>query len=242
MSQDYLIVIPARYKSSRFPGKPLVEIHGKSMLKRVWEKCVLASNSDQVVIATDDKRIENHCVLNNMKVIMTSDRCLTGTDRVAEVAKMLSADFYVNVQGDEPLINPLDIRKVIEAYKSTKNKTCCGMTKISSKEDFFNLNIPKVVTNKENLLLYISRSGVPSNKEGAVVHAMKQVCIYAFPKKHLSEFGLKKNKTKIEEIEDIEILRLLELGYEILMVEVSKSSVAIDTEDDLEKVLKILDD
>ena len=123
MNRDFLLVIPARYKSSRFPGKPLIDINGKSMLRRVWEKCVESSSEKNVIIATDDARIEEHCLQFGMNSIMTSENCLTGTDRVAEVAKKIDADFYVNVQGDEPLINPRDIEAVVRAFNEDPSYT-----------------------------------------------------------------------------------------------------------------------
>lgn len=242
MSEEFIIVIPARYKSSRFPGKPLIDINGKSMIRRVWEKCVLASNPEKVVVATDNPVIEEHCKENGMNVIMTSENCLTGTDRVAEVSKKINAGFYVNVQGDEPMIDPDDILLVIESYKRSPGNTFCAMTRIDSVEDYENKNIPKVVVKSDNSLIYISRTGIPSNKEGINVPTMKQVCIYAFPKKHLEAFGPNQEKTTLEAIEDIEILRLLELDYVVKMVPVSSSSIAIDTPSDLEKVLLKIND
>ena len=242
MPREYLIVIPARYQSLRFPGKPLADIKGKSMLQRVWGKCLLSTNAEQIIVATDDVRIEKHCMSNSMNVIRTPVACLTGTDRVAEVAKKISASFYINVQGDEPLIDPADIDKVIAAYRQEANISYCAMTKIDKKEDYYNRNTIKVVFGKNDRLIYMSRAGIPANKEGSSIPTMKQVCIYAFSKKHLMEFGLGKNKTKNEEIEDIEILRLLELGYKVSMVEVNSSSVAVDTPDDLKKVISRIDD
>ena len=117
MKLDYLIVIPARYKSSRFEGKPLADNNGKSMIERVWEKCSETSPKKNIIVATDDKRIFQHCRSKEINVLMTSKKCLTGSDRVAEVAKKIEAKFYVNVQGDEPLINPKDILKVIKDFK-----------------------------------------------------------------------------------------------------------------------------
>lgn len=242
MSKEFLVVIPARFESSRFPGKPLIDIKGKSMIKRVWEKCVEASSEENVIIATDDRRIEEHCSIHQMETIITSEECLTGTDRVAEVAKKIEADFYVNVQGDEPLINPEDIEEVIAAFKKNPNCTYCAMSKADFSSDYQNNNIPKVVTNNEGSLLYISRAGIPANKTGSSVPIMKQVCIYAFPKNHLEKYGLGKNKTKLESFEDIEILRLIELGYEVKMLELNSTSLAVDTPEDLKKVLSILDE
>ncbi len=242
MSREFIIVIPARYASSRFPGKPLIDIDGKTMIYRVWEKCSIASNKEDVFVATDDTKIKDHCDKHGMNVIMTSKKCLTGTDRVSEVADKINADFYINVQGDEPLINPGDITKVIESYRKTPDITYCAMTSIDSEEDYFNKNIPKVVVRNDGNLLYISRSGLPANKDGTSMPTMKQVCIYAFPKPHLKEFGLAKAKTNLESSEDIELLRLLELGHKIRMVEVSNSSIAVDTPQDLEKVLLKIND
>jgi len=240
MPKEFLVVIPARYKSSRFPGKPLIDINGKSMIRRVWEKCIEASSEENVIIATDDKRIEEHCLKNGMQSIITPVNCLTGTDRVAEVAKKIDADFYVNVQGDEPLINPRDIEEVIRAFKKNPTFTFCAMSKADSNDDYNNYNIPKVVTANDGSLLYISRAGIPANKEGSSVPIMKQVCIYAFPKNHLDKFGLGKDKTKLESLEDIELLRLIELGCKVKMLELNTNSIAIDTPEDLRKVLTFL--
>lgn len=242
MSKEFLVVIPARFKSSRFPGKPLIEIKGKSMIQRVWEKCVLASDEQKVIIATDDETIFEHCHKKGMKVIMTPEDCLTGTDRVSEVSKMLKADFYINVQGDEPMIDPKDISDVIEAFRKQPGRTFCAMSEITSASDYNNKNIPKVVVRSDQSLLYISRAGIPSNKEGRELNTMKQVCIYAFPRSHLREYGVGTKKTDLETIEDIELLRLLELGYDVNMVKVSSSSIAIDTPEDLKKVISRIDE
>ena len=242
MTKEYLIVIPARYKSTRFPGKPLINIAGKSMLQRVYNKCLSITTIDQIIVATDDSRIEDHCKLNKINVIRTSVDCLTGTDRVAEVAKLIPAKFYINVQCDEPLIDPLDIERIINAYRKKINVIYCAMTKINSDTEYFNKNIPKIVTRNDHTLMYISRSGIPTPKNDSFIPTMKQVCIYAFSNKHLKEFGVGKNKTKNEKIEDIEILRFLDLGYKVSMIEVSKSSIAVDTPEDLKKVLLSLND
>ena len=177
-----------------------------------------------------------------MKVLMTSNKCHTGTDRTYEVALKIRADYYINVQGDEPLISPQDIRTVIKASKAQSLITINAMCPIENESDFNNTNIPKVVTKEDGSLLYISRAPIPSNKELAFRKAMKQVCIYAFPRKVLLSFGSYKKKTQLEAIEDIEILRLLELGYDVKMIEVSDSSVAVDTPEDLSKVTSIINE
>ena len=240
--RKFLIVIPARYSSSRFPGKPLADINGKSMLKRVWDKCTEATSKNNVIIATDDERIERHCKQNQMYVQMTSKDCLTGTDRLYQVCKNHDAQVYINVQGDEPLIDPKDINKIIN--KSVKNPTTVfmAMCSIKNKSEITNFNIPKVVINMNNELMYISRAAIPSTKHGPFESVMKQVCIYALPKKELNTFGEISKKTPLEDIEDIEILRLLETGVKVKMVEVSTSSIAVDVPSDIDKIKTILND
>lgn len=236
----YAIVIPARYQSSRFPGKPLIDLCGKTMIQRVWERCCNAVDKDLVYIATDSEKIESVCINFGAQVIKTSRDCMTGTDRLAEANKKLKADFIVNVQGDEPLINPKDILKVIEAYKRAPNTVINAMCRIENEEEFRSLTVPKVITSKSGNLMYMSRSPIPITKTGQFEYAFKQVCIYAFSKKHLSFFAAHENKTPVEKIEDIEILRFLENDIPVKMIKVTSSSLAIDVPEDVEKVLKKL--
>lgn len=237
---DAILVIPARYKSGRLPGKPLIVIKGKTMLERVWTKCSKAFDKKKIFIATDDKRIQNLCKLKNYNCIMTSDKCLTGTDRVFEVSKKIKAKTYINVQGDEPLISPIDIKKVIQSSKKNKSYIINAMTKIDNEKDFRSVNVPKLTVDKNNFLMYMSRAPIPLNKENKFVEAYKQVCIYSFPSKQLSEFGKIKKKTYNENFEDIEILRFLENGYKVKMVKVSNSSIGVDTMKDVRRVSKLI--
>ncbi len=235
----YAVVIPARYQSSRFPGKPLVDICGKPMIQHVWEKCCEAVNAEQVYVATDSELI-SECVKNfGGQVIMTSSECLTGTDRLAEANLTLDCDFLVNVQGDEPVIDAKNIIKVIDSYISTGNITN-AYSEITSEEEFLSLSVPKVVTTNKNSLLYMSRSPIPLTKTGSYVTAHKQVCIYAFGREHLKFFSSHKNKTAIEEIEDIEILRFLESDIPVNMVEVNSGTLAVDNPEDVEKVVEYI--
>ena len=234
-----VIIIPARYHSSRLPGKPLIDICGKSMINRTYHQCCQSLDKEQVFVATDDLRISAHCQDLNMNVIMTSSSCKTGTDRVYEASKKIKADIYINVQGDEPIINPGDINIVIEASKKNPTKVINAMCSIN-KSDFNNPTIPKVVTRLDNRLLYCSRVGIPVTKDLLFSKAKKQVCIYAFPTQSLIDFSSIAKKTPLEKLEDIEILRFLELGYEVQMVEVSEGSLAVDVIEDIEKVEKIL--
>jgi 3-deoxy-manno-octulosonate cytidylyltransferase (CMP-KDO synthetase) len=206
------------------------------MLRHVWEKCAEVANPREILVATDDDRILEHCNENGMQVEMTSSNCLTGTDRLYEVSQKIKSEIYINVQGDEPLISPKDIKAVIVAAQKEPEITFNAMCKINKEADFWNANVPKVVTQKNGFLLYISRSPIPTNKQYGYNMGMKQVCIYAYPYEVLKHFGSLKEKTPLESIEDIEILRLLELGYKVKMIEVSSSSIAVDTPGDLEKV------
>ena len=237
---SFLIIIPARYKSTRFPGKPLAIIKGISMIKRVYDKCIAATNQKNVLVATDSKKIAEHCKTEKINFIMTSKKCLTGTDRVAEVAKKINKKFYVNVQGDEPMISIHDLKKVINYAKKNQNEILNAMCKIKTKKEFYSLSIPKVIFNKFNELIYMSRAPIPNNKKNKFVSAYKQVCIYCYSKKMLQIFSKQKRKTYNEKIEDIEILRFLDLGLKVKMIEVSQSSISVDTVDDLKKVNKLI--
>ncbi|WP_275723454.1 3-deoxy-manno-octulosonate cytidylyltransferase [Vibrio furnissii] len=240
MNKDnYAVIIPARFKSSRFPGKPLVDICGKPMIQHVWERCVSAVGADKVYVATDDQRIAEAAAGFGSQVVMTSDHCLTGTDRLAEANLTLDLDFVINVQGDEPMINPDDIRLVRDRFLQTGNVTN-AMCRICSKDEFFSLTVPKVVTSKSGKLLYMSRGGVPFNKEGEFKEGWKQVCIYAFSREQLAFFAGNATKTPLEQYEDIEILRFLENDYQIDMVEVEVGSLAVDVPNDVGKVVRAI--
>jgi 3-deoxy-manno-octulosonate cytidylyltransferase (CMP-KDO synthetase) len=234
------IIVPARYESSRFPGKPLADLLGKSLVQRVWERCCSAVPSSDVFVATDDKRIREHCYGLGIQVLMTPRNCLTGTDRIYQASKKLNADVIVNVQGDEPLIRPDDIIKVIEAHKKSSMQVHCGMCPILTEEDFRSASVPKVVIRSDGRLLYMSRAAIPTDKNLSFRKAMKQVCIYAFSRQALEDFGGCNSKSALESIEDIEILRFLELGYDIGMVEVSGSSIAVDFPEDIERVINAI--
>lgn len=235
-----VIIIPARYQSSRFPGKPLIDLCGKPMIVHVWERCIKVLSEDKVYVATDDQRIIDCCNEYGIKTLLTSSECMTGTDRVHEAAQQLETDIIINVQGDEPLLDPQDVLDVLTAAEKTPDRIINAMCPIHQAEDFYSANVPKVVSRPDGRLLYMSRGAIPTNKALAFSAAMKQVCIYAFPQKALDDFAQQTQKTALEEIEDIEILRFLELGYEVQMIEVSQSSVAIDDPADVERVEQLM--
>ena len=241
MKNKIAIVIPARYGSSRYKGKPLVKILGRELVLRVADICLKTVGYENLYIATDNKLIEQKVKKENFQAIMTSKNCLTGTDRVAEASKKINAKIFINVQGDEPLVNPKDIKKIIEAKKNFPNHVICGYDKIHKLQDPKNTNLPKVVVNSKNELIYISRSLIPGSKKTIVnKNYYKQVCIYAFNKNELNKFFALKRKSEIEEMEDIEILRFFDLGVKVKMIRLNSNSVAVDEISDVKKAEKIL--
>jgi len=228
-------VIPARYHSSRFPGKPLVLIDSLPMIVRVARQAEKALGRGNTYIATDDERIAAVCRDFGYQAVMTSRHCKTGTDRLAEFSLKVEADVYVNIQGDEPVIDPADIQKIIEAKKAHFHKVVNGMCALLPHEMPANPNIPKVVAASDGSLLYMSRLPVPGIKDAATGKPgyKKQVCIYAFNKTELALYGAYNKKPACELYEDIEILRFLDAGIGVLMVETSGQSMAVDTPEDV---------
>ena len=231
----YIIVIPARFKSKRLPGKPLANIGGLPMIVRTYNQCKKVVSENKIIVATDSLKIKNVCNEYNIKSIITSNKCLTGTDRVAEVAKKIKCNFYINVQGDEPFFNPHDLKMLIKQAEKKPKEVINGYTEIKDRKLFFSSSIPKVVFDKKGYLLYMSRGPIPSNKTLEFKKSWRQVCAYSFPRKALFDFANTKNKTPIESLEDIEILRFLEKGYKVKMIKMSNKSLAVDNNEDLEK-------
>ena len=233
-----VIIIPARYKSSRFPGKPLTLILGKPMILWVAELCAKALAIEFVYIATDDMQIKKVVEKAGYNVLMTSEKALTGTDRIADAANQIDADIYINVQGDEPLLNPNDILKIIDIKKKYPNEIINACCRIGKDENPESLNIPKVVFNENNQMVYMSRHLIPGRKSKDIKPPAyyKQVCIYAFSKKELEEFIGYGRKSNLEYYEDIEILRFLDMGSIIRIVETESASLAVDIPEDVIKI------
>ena len=239
-------VIPARYQSSRFQGKPLADINGKPMIWWVYQQCLKVEDFDSVYVATDDDKIFDKCRELGVNVIMTSEEHRTGTDRIGEVAEKLDADLYVNIQGDEPMIEPETIRAAIKPFYENKDLQITNlMTKIKNSVDTVNFTIPKVITNKDGIGVYLTRATAPYPKGSIDYDYYKQVCVYGFKPEALRfycEYGKKYGKAKIEAIEDIEILRFIENGYKVQYIEVDSDTVAVDTEKDLARVRLLMQD
>jgi len=228
------VIIPARIGSSRFFCKPLAEINGEPMIVYVCRASAEAVGRGHVYVATDSEKISQVVRDYGYKVIMTSNNCITGTDRVAEASLEVDYDIYVNVQGDEPMVRPSDIQKVIDAKKENYNHVINCMALLSEEEDINNHAIPKVVTDEFNNLLYASRSAIPMKKNGETSVAHKQVCIYAFNSEELSLYDNKKTKNEI--IEDIEVVRCLDKNRKVKMILVESGTYAVDYEHDIQIV------
>jgi len=238
--RDYVVVIPARLGSTRLDRKPLAEICGKPMIIHTYFRALEATPAENIFIATDSEEIKRICQSYNANVVMTSESCKTGTDRVAEFATKIEAKAYINLQGDEPLMDANNIRKVIKLAKENPKSIINGWTEITSSEEYYSRNIPKVAVKKNGTLMYMSRSPIPGSKNNEFCRAKKQVCVYSFPNEALSWLRINPSKTNIEEIEDIEILRFIESDWPVQMTELQGYSIAVDTREDLEKVRGIM--
>lgn len=237
-------VIPARYQSSRFPGKPLADICGKPMIWWAYQQCKKVKDFDEVYVATDDQKIFDVCKSLQIEAVMTSDTHRTGTDRIGEVAREIPADLIVNIQGDEPLLEPSTIQAAIEPfYHDPLLQVSNLMTKITDPVDAVNFTVPKVITNREGIGVYLTRATAPYPKGSLDYVYYKQVCVYGFKPEALQffcDYGMKYGKAKVEAVEDIEILRFIENGYKVQYIEVDSETVAVDTPNDLEKVRAIV--
>lgn len=240
-------IIPARYGAVRFPGKALIDLCGKPMIQHVYERASQVTLFSEVIVATDDERIQ-HAVLNfGGQVRMTSPHHPTGTDRLAEVAQTLDADVVVNVQGDEPLILPRMIEQAIHPLLDDP-ETAIGTLKhkISSPEDLFNPNVVKVITDSAGRALYFSRSPIPfikgkdMRKEGfQAFQFYRHVGLYAYRRDFLLTFT-KLPPMPLERVEGLEQLRALEHGYVIRVAETEYESLGVDAPEDVEKVLALM--
>ena len=241
-TNDFLVVIPARFASSRFPGKALADLGGKAVVQRCYEQCLKAVPAAQIVVAAEDKRIVDFCTAHDINVVMTSDQCLTGTDRVAEVATQLDASWYINVQGDEPFLDPAGLTQMIAAAQSANSDTHVinAYSPITSEDDFRSVTVPKVICSVDGRLMYASRAAIPTTKALQFVRASRQIGMYAFTGHALSMFALQGSKTPHEELEDIEILRFVEMGMTVRMIQVDSVGIAIDTPEDLERAKQFL--
>ncbi|MCM3652964.1 3-deoxy-manno-octulosonate cytidylyltransferase [Metabacillus litoralis] len=232
-------VIPARYGSTRFPGKPLAKILGKPMIQHVYERVSESKLVDQVIVATDHEEIKQVVEGFGGQAVMTSKDHETGSDRIAEVTTKVDGDFYVNIQGDEPLIHHEIIDALIKEAHETPDAVVTAKTKIKDAEDVANPNVVKVITDHSKKAIYFSRSPIPYNRANNDFTYYKHLGIYGYPKKVLNEF-VQLPQSSLEATEMLEQLRLLENGYTVKVVETSYNAVGVDTPEDIEKVENIL--
>jgi len=236
-------VIPARYESSRFPGKPLIDIAGKTMIQRVYEQASKAKSLDMVVVATDDDRIFNHVKSFGGEVVMTDPNHQSGTERCQEAYKKIAPDanVVVNIQGDEPFIDPLQIELVTQLFQQEKTQLGTLIKKIIDQETLFNNNTPKVVVGAGGKAIYFSRQTIPFLRDVAQENWLqkqdfyKHIGIYAYRTSVLDEI-VQLPESPLEKSEKLEQLRWLENGYEIFTAITEIETIGIDTKEDLEKI------
>jgi len=231
-----LCIIPARYASTRLPGKPLRDIAGKPMIVRVYERAVQAKRVQDVVVATDDERIRTAVEEHGGRAVMTRTDHATGTDRLAEVAeKMTDYDLIINVQGDEPLIDPTVIDELVEPFLAdARLSMATAKTLLTDEEEIANPNNVKVITDLTGNALYFSRARIPyARNEGANVY--KHIGIYAYRRDFLLSYA-RMAQTPLERSESLEQLRALENGHRIHVIETDAVFIGVDTEEDLTAV------
>ena len=233
-----ICVIPARYDSTRLPGKPLKDICGKPMICRVYERTQKCKLADEIIVATDDERIFQAVEKNSGRAMMTNKNHKTGTDRLAEVAeKFPDAKIIVNVQGDEPLIEPRLIDELIEQFTDENLHMATVATEIAD-DEMNNPNNVKVVIDKNNNALYFSRSLIPYPRNKNKSKVYKHIGIYAYRRNFLLEYA-KMESTELEQAESLEQLRALENGYKIRVIKSDYKFIGVDTEEDLKLVNEI---
>ncbi len=238
-------IIPARYASTRFPGKPLVDIAGKSMIQRVYEQSAKCPHLADVLVATDDERIFNHVTGFGGKAVMTSSNHASGTDRCAEVALQYpNHEIVINIQGDEPYIDPEQISKLAFCFSDANTQIATLVKKISGTDELFNTNSPKVILNKFSEAIYFSRSPLPhirGQEQGSWLSYFtyfKHIGIYGYRNDVLQQIT-KLPVSSLEKAESLEQLRWIENGYKIKVAETELETFAIDTPEDLEKLNRL---
>ncbi|GAA0882624.1 3-deoxy-manno-octulosonate cytidylyltransferase [Sphingobacterium siyangense subsp. cladoniae] len=241
----FLGIIPARYASSRFPGKPLIDIEGKTMIQRVYEQVKKSTKLNEVVVATDDQRIAETVRSFGGKVVMTAEHHQSGTDRCAEVITNIEGyDVAINIQGDEPFIDPTQIDLLANCFEDTTTQIATLVKEITAEEELFNVNIPKVVRNSKGEAIYFSRQTIPFLRAVEKDQWLQKQTFY----KHIGIYAYQVDTLKaltqlpismLEEAEALEQLRWLENGYAIQTAITTHETVAVDTKEDLAKILRL---
>ena len=231
---DQLIVIPARMSGTRLPGKPLVQICGLPMIHHVWNRCVEVFDQSAVVVATEDQVIKDYCDEQSLNCIVTG-KADSAIDRLKLVSDVMPAQTYLNVQGDEPLVNTADIKTISDGAALHPDRVIFGKVE-ATEEEFHDHSKAKVVCDPHGKLLYSSRAGIPLNNKGRFAGAERAIWIYAFPKRALDLYFEASDMTRLDQVEDNEIIRFLEIGVDVYCIDVIGDSWAVDEPKDIEVV------
>ena len=242
-----VILIPARLDSSRLPKKVLLDLKGKTVIQRVYEQCLKVKNVDEVYVATDSLEIKEVCKTFTNQVIITKSTHQSGTDRIGEAISDIACDIVINVQGDEPFIEPSLIEALVNSFSNSDISMSSAMSKINNIKDLQNTNVVKVVTDLHNNALFFSRSLLPFPRDVKEISIAKEVLekyqfyrhigIYGYRKDFLLKF-VNMEQSYLEKVEKLEQLRALENGFKIKMIETDSSLMGIDTREDYEEALK----
>ena len=242
-----VIIIPARLDSSRLPKKVLLDLKGKTVIQRVYEQCLKVKNVDGVYIATDSIEIKEVCETFTDKVIITKSTHKSGTDRIGEAVSAIDCDIVINVQGDEPFIEPSLIEALVNSFSNSDISMSSAMSKINNIKDLQNTNVVKVVTDLHNNALFFSRSLIPFPRDVKEISIAKEVLEKCLFYRHIGIYGYRKDfllkfvnmeQSYLEKVEKLEQLRALENGFKIKMIEANSSLIGIDTREDYEEALK----
>ena len=246
-----IVVIPARLNSTRLPNKVLLDLNGKSVVQRVYEQCKKARSIDEVYIATDSQKVKKICETFTKNIILTDKKHQSGTDRIAEAIEQIDCDIIINVQGDEPFIEPSLIDELANSFENNNIVMSSAMHQISKVEEVKNPNVVKVTIDNNNNALYFSRSIIPHHRdewETLVNHHInipsplkfyRHLGIYGYTKDFLIKYS-QMEQSYLERLEKLEQLRVLENGYKIKMIETDYNSIGIDTEEDYKRALNLL--
>ena len=242
-----VIIIPARLDSFRLPKKVLLDLKGKTVIQRVYEQCLKVNNIDGVYIATDSSEIEEVCRSFTNHIILTKSTHQSGTDRIGEAVAGIDCDIVVNVQGDEPFIDPNLIEELVHSFEDDQVSMASAMSKIENIKDLQDPNVVKVVVDTQNNAIYFSRAPIPfprdhqeiihSNEEFKKHNFFRHIGIYGYQKDFLAKY-IKMDQTNLEKLEKLEQLRVIENGFKIKMIEVTSCLTGIDTQEDYEQALK----
>lgn len=237
-------IIPARFGSMRLPGKPLVKIGEKTLIEHVWHQASKAKSLNKIIVATDDQRIVDEVKRFGGEAVMTPADCASGTDRIAKVVERVPCDVVVNIQGDEPFLLPRYLDKLVDPFQKDRRLQMATLAAPLPDEELHNPNSVKVVCDQEGYALYFSRAPIPFQRDQedtkSSVQPRLHLGVYAYHRSFLIRFAQLKH-TPLEKCEKLEQLRALEHGIKIKVVNVSKSSLSIDTEEDLKAACQLIE-